>query len=405
MNAVASAHTHQPRGLIVWLSLAQLVTWGSTFYTFALLMEPIERELGFTRAQSSLGFSIALLTEGLFALTVGRWIDAGHERRVMTGGSLLVGVTLLAHSAVQSLTGFYAVWALLGAGMAATLYAPVFAVVTRRFPQDFRRAIITMTFLGGLASTVFIPLSAWLVAQLGWRQALWVLAALQFALCAPLHAHWLRHAPAGIKATPDDTTAPTSATQHMRSAPFLLIAVFVVCMMAVTAALPAHLIPLLREAGLSEAWVIVIPASIGVIQVVGRLLLYFFEHRFNVHWANALIPCLLPLGLLMLLLGRGHALPGLLFVLLFGLGNGLITIVKGTAIAQYVDRTHVATLNGALGLPQALARAAAPFALGVLWSPDGGYAIGLWLMLACSALAVGALWGAQRASLRKRPSA
>ena len=123
------------------------------------------------------------------------------------------------------------------------------------------------------------------------------------------------------------------------------------------------------------------------------------------HWANALIPCLLPLGLLMLLLGRGHALPGLLFVLLFGLGNGLITIVKGTAIAQYVDRTHVATLNGALGLPQALARAAAPFALGVLWSPDGGYAIGLWLMLACSALAVGALWGAQRASLRKRPSA
>jgi predicted MFS family arabinose efflux permease len=405
MNAVASAHTHQPRGLIVWLSLAQLVTWGSTFYTFALLMEPIERELGFTRAQSSLGFSIALLTEGLFALTVGRWIDAGHERRVMTGGSLLVGVTLLAHSAVQSLTGFYAVWALLGAGMAATLYAPVFAVVTRRFPQDFRRAIITMTFLGGLASTVFIPLSAWLVAQLGWRQALWVLAALQFALCAPLHAHWLRHAPAGIKATPDDTATPTSATQHMRSAPFLLIAVFVVCMMAVTAALPAHLIPLLREAGLSEAWVIVIPASIGVIQVVGRLLLYFFEHRFNVHWANALIPCLLPLGLLMLLLGRGHALPGLLFVLLFGLGNGLITIVKGTAIAQYVDRTHVATLNGALGLPQALARAAAPFALGVLWSPDGGYAIGLWLMLACSALAVGALWGAQRASQRKRPSA
>ncbi len=399
MNAAAPAHPHQPRGLIVWLSLAQLITWGSTFYTFALLMEPIERELGFTRAQSSLGFSIALLAEGLFALTVGRWIDAGHERRVMTGGSLLVGATLLAHSAVQSLAGFYVVWALLGTGMAATLYAPVFAVVTRRFPQDFRRAIITMTFLGGLASTVFIPLSAWLIAQLGWRQALWVLAALQFALCAPLHARWLRHAPPGIHPAAHGDKHDTSAAQHMRSTPFLLIGVFVVCMMAVTAALPAHLIPLLREAGLSEAWVIVIPASIGAIQVVGRLLLYFFEHRFNVHWANALIPCLLPLGLLMLLLGRGHALPGLLFVLLFGLGNGLITIVKGTAIAQYVDRAHVATLNGALGLPQALARAAAPFALGVLWSPGGGYAVGLWLLLACSALAVISLWGAQRASL------
>lgn len=391
------------RALVVWLSLAQLITWGSTFYTFALLMEPVERDLGISRAQSSLAFSIALLTEGLCALAVGRWIDRGHERRVMTGGSLLVGAALLAHSAVQSLAGFYAVWALIGAGMAATLYAPVFAVVTRRFPMDFRRAIITMTFLGGLASTVFIPLSGWLIAQLGWRHALWALAALQWLLCAPLHARWLRHAPRHAVPTGDAQPASDSAAQgapkplshHLRSAPFLLIGVFVVLMMAVTAALPPHLISLLREAGLSEAWVIVIPASIGAIQVAGRLLLYFFEHRFNVHWANALIPCLIPLGLAFLLAGRGHAALGLLFVLLFGLGNGLITIVKGTAIAQYVDRTHVATLNGALGLPQALARAAAPFALGVLWTPAGGYTSGLLLLVACSALAVMALWAAQ----------
>lgn len=403
------APSAEPRGhdraLVAWLSLAQLVTWGSTFYTFALLMEPIERELGFSRAQSSLAFSIALLAEGLCGYAVGRWIDAGHERRVMTAGSLLVGVALLAHSAVQSLAGFYLVWALLGAGMAATLYAPVFAIVTRRFPMDFRRAIITMTFLGGLASTVFIPLSAWLIAELGWRHALWALAALQFALCAPLHARWLRNAPrAAPHAAGDDADGARAASvsQHMRSAPFVLIGVFVVCMMAVTAALPPHLITLLREAGLSEAWVIVIPASIGVIQVVGRLLLYFFEHRFNVHWANALIPCLIPLGLAMLLAGRGDAALGLLFVLLFGLGNGLITIVKGTAIAQYVNRTHVATLNGALGLPQALARAAAPFALGVLWSPQGGYASGLWMLLLCSLLAVLALWTAQRASMRAK---
>ena len=402
MSAALSTTDRHDRALVGWLSLAQLVTWGSTFYTFALLMEPIERELGFSRAQSSLGFSIALLAEGLFAFVVGRWIDRGHERRVMTGGSLLVGAALLAHSTVQSLAGFYVVWALIGTGMAATLYAPVFAIVTRRFPLDFRRAIITMTFLGGLASTVFIPLSAWLIAQFGWRHALWALAALQFALCAPLHARWLHHAPrhAAPAADAPDDAAPLS--YHLRSAPFLLIGAFVVLMMAVTAALPPHLISLLREAGLSELWVIAIPASIGAIQVAGRLLLYFFEHRFNVHWANALIPCLIPLGLAFLLAGRGQAMLGLLFVLLFGLGNGLITIVKGTAIAQYVDRTHVATLNGALGLPQALARAAAPVALGTLWTPQGGYTAGLGLLLASSAAAVVALWAAQWQALRSR---
>ncbi|RYE43996.1 MAG: MFS transporter, partial [Hyphomicrobiales bacterium] len=160
------------RRLVTWLSLAQLITWGSVFYTFALLMEPVERELGLTRAQSSLAFSLALFAEGVFAYPVGRWIDRGHERAVMTGGSLLVAVALASHAFVHSAAGFYLAWLVLGAALAATLYSPVFAVVTRRYPQDFRRAIITLTFLGGLASSVFIPVSAWLIATWGWRTAL-----------------------------------------------------------------------------------------------------------------------------------------------------------------------------------------------------------------------------------------
>lgn len=153
--------------LILGLSLAQLITWGSVFYTFALLVEPIERDLGLGRAQTALAFSLALLVEGFCALRIGRWIDQGQERLVMTGGSLLVGCCLLLHGAITAPWMFYAVWALLGVGMSATLYAPVFAVVTRRFPDQFRRGIITMTFLGGLASTVFIPLSGWLIAAAG----------------------------------------------------------------------------------------------------------------------------------------------------------------------------------------------------------------------------------------------
>jgi MFS family permease len=166
--------------------------------------------------------------------------------------------------------------------------------------------------------------------------------------------------------------------------------------MGVTAALPAHLVSLLREAGLKETWVIAIPASMGVIQVVGRLLLYFFEHHFDIHVANRVIPSLIPLGLLALILGSGHSEAAPVFVLLFGLGNGMLTIVKGTAIAQYVSREHMASLNGALGIPLALARAGAPLLLGLLWSTESGYAGGLWLLLLASVLAVSALWLAQR---------
>jgi len=262
-----------------------------------------------------------------------------------------------------------------------------------------------VTFLGGLASTVFIPLTSWLIASLGWRHALLWLAALQLLVCVPIHATQLRRAPAPrMRETATAAVAPPEAlSRYLTSAPFLLIGVFVVLMMAVTVAMPAHMVSLLRENGLHEAWVIAVPASIGVLQVVGRLVLYFFERNFDQHLANRLIPCLVPLGLAALLLapwvGSQNAVAGLwcvvAFVVLFGLGNGMLTIVRGTAVAQYVNREHVASLNGALGIPLALARAAAPLALGLLWTREAGYSHGLWLLLAASVVGIAALLLAQ----------
>jgi F0F1-type ATP synthase assembly protein I len=93
---------------------------------------------------------------------------------------------------------------------------------------------------------------------------------------------------------------------------------------------------------------------------------------------------------------------GLVFVLLYGMGNGMLTIVKGTAVAQYVNREHVASLNGALGVPQAISRAIAPLLLGVLWSREAGYRWGLLVLLAVGIVAAAALAFAQRRSLMPR---
>lgn len=393
--------TGHDRRFVTWLSVAQLITWGSIFYGFSLLMQPVEHDIGLSRSESSLAFSLALLAEGIAAFPVGRWIDAGHERIVMTACSLLAGACLLAHSFITTAAAFYVLWVLLGIALAGTLYTPVFAVVTRRFPNDFRRAIITITFLGGLASTVMIPVFAGLISAFGWRHALWVLAALQFLVCAPLHFALLRHAPPPLAHSHPDAKP---ATAFLRSPPFLLIGVFTVGMMAVTAALPPHMITLLRGSGLPEYWVIAIPASVGVLQVFGRVLLFFFEHRFDLHVANRTIPTLIPISLAFLIAASGHTWAAVLFVILFGLGNGMMTIVKGTAIAQYVSREHVAALNGALGVPSALARAVTPWLMGALWSAEAGYSRGLVLLLAMGVIGCAALALAQRIALR-RPSA
>jgi MFS family permease len=150
-----------------------------------------------------------------------------------------------------------------------------------------------------------------------------------------------------------------------------------------------------------------VPASIGVVQVVGRLLIFVLEHRFDLHRVNLSIVLLMPVSLLLLALlmvasPSGAVFWGLAFAALFGLANGMLTIVKGTAIAEYVSRTHVASLNGALGLPSAIARAVMPLAIGGLWGISNDYSWGVALLVTLSVISCGAFVQAQRLALRRK---
>ena len=402
------ASTHSPGALpyqgawVFALSLPQLVAWGSLYYAYAVLIGPMEAELQMDKLELAGAFSLGLLIEGVMAYPVGRLMDRGHARWVMPFGSLLAALGLWLLAQAQCSQQVYAAWATLGCAMAMVLYTASFAVVTRRFPSHYRQAIITLSLLGGLASTVFIPLVAWMVQHVGWRQAVEVLALLQLLLCLPLHA-MLLHAPDTPNVARPRVAPPPSAElkQLLRSAPYLLVCAFVILMTTVSAALPIHLVSMLHSFQLDEAWAVWVPASLGLFQVVSRLLLYFVEKRLDVHLANRAIPVLIPLGLLMLVVASvvapaiavGFALA---FVALFGMGNGMLTIVKGTAMAQYVSPAHAAALNGAMGIPLALARASAPLALATLWSATWGYVWGLAALLLLSILGVGALWLAQQ---------
>lgn len=215
-----------PRGFVFWLSIAQLISWGTLFYTFALLLEHFERDLSLSRVDTSLAFSLALLFEGVLAFLVGRMIDAGRARIVMSLGSLIAVFAFLGMAFVQTKAQLYTVWIVAGIAMSGTLYAPVFAVLIRRFPTDYRRAIITLTFLGGLASTVFIPLSAFLIAKLGWRDSLLVLAALHLFICFPIHAYWLR---GDSRTLHHASQGSVAISPFLRRFPFWGLAVFLFC--------------------------------------------------------------------------------------------------------------------------------------------------------------------------------
>jgi predicted MFS family arabinose efflux permease len=394
------------RAFLFWLSLAQLISWGSTLYLFGLSVETIESRLHISRGQTSLAFGLAMLVEGLLAYPVGRLIDAGHGRAVMTGGSVASCLALLGLSQVSSLGQFYLAWICLGAAMSCILYTPIFSITTRRFPADYRRAIIVITFLGGLASTVFIPLMSWLMTLLGWSMMVVTMAGFHLLICAPIHWFWLRHEPPKKPSPP-----PVNSTRHhleiaaQQRKVMILIGLFTALAMAMASALAAHLIPMLRERGMSAFWVVWIPAAVGAIQVLGRMGILWSDGKFNTHRVNAIIVWLTPLGIILLILAGTNTVLLLAFACVWGIANGCQTIVKGTAVAQYVSQENVAALNGSLGLPTALMRTLVPWGIGLLWTPGAGYASATWALLGLGTAAALSFILAQRASMKgKSPS-
>src|SRR3712207_5422189 len=128
-----------PWGFVLSLSLAQLISWGTVFYGYAVLMEPMMRDLGWSRPQASAAFSIGLAASALAAVPVGRLIDVGYGRIVMAGGSILAATLLAVWSVIDSYVPFLVLWVILGATMSAVLYEPGFAVLQRQLGPLARR--------------------------------------------------------------------------------------------------------------------------------------------------------------------------------------------------------------------------------------------------------------------------
>ncbi len=185
------------------LAFTETVSWGILYYAFAVFLVPMQEEMGWSQTAITGAYSLGLLVSRLAAPLVGRWLDRHGPRGLMTLGSTLGTVLLLAWASVEDLWVFYLVWVGMGLAMAATLYEPAFAVLAKWFERGRGSALLLVTLAGGLASTIFLPLSAWLVEAQGWRGALLALAALLALLTIVPHALVLRRRPEDLGLLPD----------------------------------------------------------------------------------------------------------------------------------------------------------------------------------------------------------
>ena len=395
----------RPSTVLWMLSLGQLVSWGLVYYTFPLFVVPMTLELGWSRSAMFGALSAGLLVAGLCSIPVGAWIDRGHGRKLMTGGSLLSAVLFLVWSRVDSLPVFYALWIGLGACQAVILYEPAFAVITRVYGPRYKQAILLMTFLGGLASTFGIPFSQLLIERIGWRPTLQVLAAIMAAVAV---MHWLFVPGPQEEAVP--IAAPKPHVEGARKKSPLAAAVRVPAFWGLVvafagyglafSAMSFHLIPLLDDRGVPIATVMAIIALIGPMQVVGRVLLMAGQRHISTIQLGALVYFAFPIAMTMLALGISDVYGLILFAIIYGVANGLVTILRGMSVPEFIGPEGYGVVSGALTMPTNVMRAVGPLAASLAWGAFGGYTPVLWGL--AGIMLVAALGFAAAARLSKR---
>ncbi len=383
-----------------FLGIGQICSWGSIYYCFPLIALAMETELGWSKSELYGALTFGLLFASLFTYPVGIAIDRGHGRHVMAWSSVAAAVVMIWWSQVHSLIAFYALSAALGAIQAAILYEPSFAVLARRVgPMRARAGITTITLWGGFASTVFIPLEQVLLDHWGWRDSLWVLALVNLA-CALGYLYWVRpeldvmhasHATAKAENIARDKAVVHAA---LRGPVFWLLLLALSIYAATFSAFTFHMYPILQELDISTVDIVQALAIIGPAQVAGRILITLFASRTSMRLLGSIVIIVFPFVFALL----AQPSPGFWLVAgifaVYGLCNGIFTIVRSLVAPEMLSQHAYGALNGLLVIPMTIARAVAPLAAAWLWAIDRSYHIVVVALVWSSVLLLLTFWTA-----------
>ncbi len=364
--------------LVCAVSVLQLVAWGILYYAFTTFVRPMEEKLGWSRSTVTGAFSVGLLAMGGSSIVVGRALDAFGPRLLMAGGALVAAAGLVVWGTAESVAALYAAWLLIGVAMAATLYEPAFWLIARWFAEARGRPLAVLTFVAGLASVIFAPLSSVLVERYGWRPTVLAYAAV-IATLSPAYAALFRRPPPPPRAEAlRSTRNPGGATPEARvgAAPhplrtpsfWLLVVAFVATSCAIGGVF-VHLVPYLEGEGYAPQAAAAAVGAIGLAALPGRLVLMPLGDVVPRGWVVAGIFLVQAAGFGVLLGGSAASVP--LFVALFGLGFGAIQPSRAALIAEHFGPHQFGLLNGVAAFGVSLALAAGPAFTGLLYELAG----------------------------------
>jgi MFS family permease len=364
---------HPATAAILALGITQIVAWGTTLYALGVLGKPIAADTGWSQSLVFGGLTVGLLVSSAISAHVGRLMDRRGSQLVMSVGSVLMAIGLVLLAFVRDPYTYLAAWAFLGVSMRLCLYDAAFAALVQVTPSRGRRAISYLTLFGGFASSVFWPIGHTLNSAYGWRTTLLIFAVINLVVCLPLHWFGLARRETAEQAEVANTahaaaTAPAGPVLEgaARRLAMVMFSVIVAASAVVFGALAVHLVPLLEATGLAAATAVFIASLKGVAQVGGRIWDLTFARKWHPIDVGRVSIAFMPASFAVLMLGGTSATTAFMFVLLFGISNGLVTIMRGAVPLALFGPKGYGEVLGILATPYLLLAAVSPLAFAIL---------------------------------------
>lgn len=388
------------RRILITLSVTQVTSWGILYYAFPVLSVRISAETGWAPPTVTAAFSAGLVVSAVAGVVVGRQIDRYGPRGVMTLGSVVAVLAVVAIALAPTWPVFVGAWLLAGMAMAGVLYPPAFAALTRWYGPRSIGALTVLTLAGGFASTIFAPIAAALSQHLDWRGVYLVLAGVLAVITVPAHAVGLRRA---WPRAAGSESAELRPRHVLASRPFVALTIALALAACASHAVVVNLVPLLTERTIGITAAAIILGLGGAGQVLGRLGYAPLHRRLTVR--SRTVAVLTGVAFSTLVIAVVTDLEELIAaVILAGVVRGLLTLVHATAVSERWGVAHYGRLTGVLSAPATMTAALAPWIGAALAAALGGYAAMFVVMAAVAAVAavVGA-WSVPRSGRSVQP--
>lgn len=370
--------------LIVILGLTQILAWSSTLYLPAVLASLIAKDMGWSFTLVIAGLSWGFMVTGICSPKVGQFIEQFGGRKVLSISSILFALGLLCLGLSTHILTYYFAWTILGIGMAFGLYDAAFSTLGRLLGQNARTAIIGVTLLGGLASTIGWFMIVFVENLYGWRVSCFILALMHIFIGLPLHYFVLPKEEHRIEPINKEQIDQSPTTKKQNK--LLILVGFILTVQSfVVATISVHLFAMLKMIGFSVSAALAIGMVIGPAQIVARLLEFSLFKHLHPSWSSR-IGVLTSLFGITFLFAEGYVL-ALLGAALYGAGNGILTIIRGTLPLALFGQNGYAVRMGVLGRPIMIALAVGPLLSAIILEQWGVSALlFILIMLVLSAL-------------------